>query len=85
MKTEHQLASLSRSRRAQRRSAQRGERISAGIFHEASIHTIDDKAVIRLLRSEVNQAGGQASWARRERIELTMLNKVLCGHRPPTM
>lgn len=48
------------------------------------MHAINDKDVIRLLRSEVNQAGGQASWARREQIELTMLNKVLCGHRPPT-
>ena len=45
---------------------------------------LDDKEVIALLRSEVDRAGGQSSWARQERIDRTLLNRVLSGHRPPT-
>jgi len=44
----------------------------------------DDKDVVRLLRSEVEQAGGQSAWARRERIDRALLNRVLCSHKPPT-
>ena len=45
---------------------------------------LDDQSVVRLLRSEVERAGGQSSWARRERIDRTLLNRVLRGHKPPT-
>ena len=45
---------------------------------------LDNKEVVRLLRLEVEQAGGQSSWARRERIDRTMLNRVLKGQKPPT-
>ena len=45
---------------------------------------LDDKDVVRLLRSEVEQAGGQSAWARRERIDRALLNRVLCSHKPPT-
>ena len=45
---------------------------------------IDSKGVVRLLRSEVERAGGQSAWARRERIDRTLLNRVLCGQKPPT-
>ncbi len=45
---------------------------------------IDNKDIIRLLRSEVKRAGGQCSWVRRERIDRTMLNRVLNGQKPPT-
>jgi hypothetical protein len=45
---------------------------------------LDDKDVVRLLRSEVERAGGQSAWARRERIDRTLLNRVLCGQKPPT-
>lgn len=45
---------------------------------------LDNEGVVHLLRSEVRRAGGQSSWARRERIDRTMLNRVLCGHNPPT-
>ena len=45
---------------------------------------LDDKDVVRLLRSEVEQAGGQSAWARRERIDRTLLNRVLCSQKPPT-
>ena len=45
---------------------------------------LDNKGVIRLLRAEVKRAGGQSSWARRERIDRTTLNRVLRGRTPPT-
>jgi len=45
---------------------------------------LEDKDVIAMLRSEVDRAGGQSSWARQERIDRTLLNRVLSGHRPPT-
>jgi len=45
---------------------------------------LDDKDVVRLLRSEVERAGGQSAWARRERIDRSLLNRVLGTHKPPT-
>ena len=45
---------------------------------------LDNKDVVRLLRSKVERAGGQSSWARRERIDRTLLNRVLNGHKPPS-
>jgi DNA-binding phage protein len=45
---------------------------------------LDDKDVVRLLRSEVARAGGQSAWARRERIDRTLLNRVLNGQKPPS-
>lgn len=45
---------------------------------------LDDSDVVRLLRSEVERAGGQSSWAQRERIDRTLLNRVLSGRKPPT-
>jgi hypothetical protein len=50
----------------------------------AGMHMLDDKDVVRLLRWEVERAGSQSAWARRERIDRTLLNRVLCGQRPPT-
>jgi hypothetical protein len=49
-----------------------------------NMRTLDNSDVVRLLRSEVKRAGGQSSWARREHIDRTMLNRVLSGKRPPT-
>jgi hypothetical protein len=48
------------------------------------LRMLDDKDVVRLLRSEVEQAGGQSAWARRERIDRALLNRVLCSHKSPT-
>jgi DNA-binding phage protein len=48
------------------------------------MRTLDDQDVVRVLRSEVERAGGQSSWARRERIDRSLLNRVLCGRKPPT-
>ena len=48
------------------------------------VSMLDEQDVVRVLRAEVARAGGQSSWARREGIDRTMLNRVLCGRRPPT-
>jgi predicted transcriptional regulator len=48
------------------------------------MHKLDNKDVIRVLRLEVERGGGQSSWARRERIDRTLLSKVLSGRKPPT-
>jgi DNA-binding phage protein len=45
---------------------------------------LDDKAVVGLLRSAVDQAGGQSAWARKERIDRALLNRVLRGRKQPT-
>jgi hypothetical protein len=45
---------------------------------------LDNKDIIRLLCSEVERAGGQSAWARRERIDRTLLNRVLRGRKSPT-
>ena len=54
---------------------------------------LDNKDVIRVLRLEVDRAGGQSSWARTHRIDRTLLNRVLAacerirgasGQKPPT-
>jgi hypothetical protein len=49
-----------------------------------NLRILDNKDLMRLLRLEVKQAGGQSSWARRERIDRTMLNRVLNGRKPLT-
>ena len=48
------------------------------------MHMLDDNDVVCLLRSEVKRAGGQSAWARRERIDRTLLIRVLRGQKPPT-
>ena len=45
---------------------------------------LNDEDVVQLLRLEVERAGGQSAWARKERIERTLLNRVLRGRKPPT-
>jgi hypothetical protein len=45
---------------------------------------LDNSGVVRLLRAEVKRAGGQSAWARRERIDRSMLNRVLRSRKPPT-
>ncbi len=44
---------------------------------------LDDHDVMRLLRSAVEQAGGQTSFARNADVNRTELNKVLKGKRTP--
>ena len=42
------------------------------------------KDVIRLLRSEVKRAGGQAAWAKKTGVNRTVINRVLNDKQPPT-
>jgi DNA-binding phage protein len=48
---------------------------------------INEDQVVRMLRAEVKQAGGQSDWARRNKVDRTVLNRVLSGQRqmPPSM
>jgi plasmid maintenance system antidote protein VapI len=48
------------------------------------IRLLDDKEVVRLLRLKVERAGGQKAWAKKARINRTMVNKVINGQRPLT-
>lgn len=41
--------------------------------------------VIRLLRSEVERAGGQVAWSQKTRVNRAVLNRVLNGHYQPTL
>ena len=43
-----------------------------------------EKDVVNLLRAEVTRAGSQLAWARKARVDRTMVNKILKGQAPPT-
>ena len=43
---------------------------------------IDD--VVRLLRSEVDRAGGQVAWAKEVGVDRVLVNRILNDQRPPT-
>ena len=45
---------------------------------------LDLKDVVRLLRSEVERAGGQTAWAKRTGIQRAIINKVLNKLQPPS-
>jgi DNA-binding phage protein len=45
---------------------------------------LEHEDVLRLLRSEIERAGGQAHWAKRVGIDRTNLSKVVTGTRPLT-
>jgi DNA-binding phage protein len=47
-------------------------------------HLLDESDVLRLLREDVERAGGQSAWARRSGIDRGHLNRVLNGRRPPS-
>jgi len=42
------------------------------------------KDVIRLLRSEVERAGGQTAWAKKTGTDRTTINRILHDRQPPT-
>jgi DNA-binding phage protein len=48
------------------------------------MHILDEEDVVRLLRSEVKRAGGQAAWANRTGLNRIVVNKVLNGKTLPT-
>ena len=45
---------------------------------------LEMEAVISLLRSEVERAGGQAAWAKKAGVHRTIVNGILQGRRMPT-
>ena len=45
---------------------------------------LDESDVLRLLREDVDRAGGQSAWARRSGVNRVHLNKVLNAKRPLT-
>jgi hypothetical protein len=45
---------------------------------------LEMEAVISLLRTEVERAGGQAAWAKKAGVHRTIVNSILQGRRPPT-
>jgi DNA-binding phage protein len=45
---------------------------------------LEVKDVIRLLRSEVDRAGGQVAWASKTGVDRVTVNKILNGHASPT-
>jgi hypothetical protein len=48
-----------------------------------TMRALDQKDVVRLLRSEVNRAGGQMKWAKKNGIVPSAISMVLAGDRPP--
>ena len=48
-----------------------------------TMRALDQKDVVRLLRSEVNRAGGQTKWAKKNGIVPSAISMVLAGDRPP--
>jgi hypothetical protein len=60
------------------------EHLCFGARDHEIMRRLDKNGVVGLLATEVNRTGGQSSWARRERIDRTILNKVLRGRKPPT-
>jgi hypothetical protein len=48
-----------------------------------TMRALDQKDVVRLLRSEVNRAGGQTKWAKKNGIAPSAISMVLAGDRPP--
>src|SRR5215813_114487 len=44
---------------------------------------LDQKDVVRLLRLEVNRAGSQKKWAKKNGVTQSLISMVLSGDRPP--
>src|SRR6476660_4052221 len=60
------------------------EEFPMGVRPSSNLRILENEDLMRLLRSKVKQAGGQSSWARREHIDRTMLNKIINGSKPIT-
>jgi len=44
---------------------------------------LEQNDIVQLLRSEVEEAGGQTAWAKKHGLERTAVNKVMHRGRPP--
>jgi DNA-binding phage protein len=51
---------------------------------QQQMRILEPKDIVRLLRIEVEKAGGQTVWAKRNGINRSITNKVLRGDRAPT-
>jgi hypothetical protein len=51
---------------------------------QTDMRALDQKDVVRLLRSEVNRAGSQKEWAKENGVTPSSISMVLSGVRPPT-
>ena len=60
------------------------EEFPMGVRPSSKPPTLEKQDLMRLLRSQFKQAGGQSSWARRERIDRAMLNTILNDRKPIT-
>jgi hypothetical protein len=47
------------------------------------MRALDQKDVVRLLRSEVNRTGSQKEWAKKNGVTPSSISMVLSGDRPP--
>ena len=45
---------------------------------------LEQKDIVQLLRSEVEEAGGQVAWAKKHGLDRTIVNRVMHRARPPT-
>jgi DNA-binding phage protein len=50
----------------------------------ATAKIFEQKDVVRLLREEVERAGGQVAWSKKTGVNRTNLNRILKGERPPS-
>jgi len=50
----------------------------------ATAKILEQKDVVRLLREEVERAGGQVAWSKKTGVNRTNLNRILKGERPPS-
>ena len=50
---------------------------------QTDMRALDQKDVVRLLRSEVNRAGSQQEWAKENGVAPSSISMVLSGVRPP--
>jgi DNA-binding phage protein len=49
----------------------------------ATAKILEPKDVVRLLRGEVDRAGGQVAWSKKTGVNRTNLNRILNGQRTP--
>jgi hypothetical protein len=61
-----------------------GARPGTLIEGQINMGMLNSMDVVRVLRMEVQRAGSQSAWARMERIDRTLVNRVLRGHKAPT-
>jgi DNA-binding phage protein len=52
--------------------------------HQPDSQLLDRSDIVRILRDEVERAGGQSSWARKQGIDRTLLGRVLRDQKSPS-